>query len=79
VRSSLCKKISCYETQQPILGTGAAIWWVTEPHYGRRILLYTPKLMVPQHKLKQRKGLLLWSISIIWRQKRGGGELKKGI
>ncbi len=23
---------SCYETQQPILGTGTAIWWVTEPH-----------------------------------------------
>jgi hypothetical protein len=33
VRSSLCKKIfSCYETQQLILGTGTAIWWVTEPH-----------------------------------------------
>ncbi len=24
---------SCYETQQLILGTGTAIWWVTEPHY----------------------------------------------
>jgi hypothetical protein len=24
---------SCYETQQLILGTGAAIWWLTEPHY----------------------------------------------
>jgi len=23
---------SCYETQQFILGTGTAIWWVTEPH-----------------------------------------------
>ncbi len=23
---------SCYETQQLILGTGTAIWWVTEPH-----------------------------------------------
>ncbi len=32
VRSSLCKKISCYEKQQLILGTGTAIWWVTEPH-----------------------------------------------
>jgi len=29
---SLLKKISCYETQQLILGTGTAIWWVTEPH-----------------------------------------------
>jgi len=28
---SLQKKI-CYETQQLILGTGTAIWWVTEPH-----------------------------------------------
>jgi hypothetical protein len=24
--------ISYYETQQLILGTGTAIWWVTEPH-----------------------------------------------
>ncbi len=24
---------TCYETQQLILGTGTAIWWVTEPHY----------------------------------------------
>ncbi len=23
---------TCYETQQLILGTGTAIWWVTEPH-----------------------------------------------
>jgi hypothetical protein len=30
---SLQKKFSCYETQQLILGTGTAIWWVTEPHY----------------------------------------------
>ncbi len=29
---SLPKKFSCYETQQLILGTGTAIWWVTEPH-----------------------------------------------
>ncbi len=29
---SLLKKIICYETQQLILGTGTAIWWVTEPH-----------------------------------------------
>ncbi len=27
------KKISCYVTQQLILGTGTAIWWVTEPHW----------------------------------------------
>jgi hypothetical protein len=31
VLSSLCKKISSYETQQLILGTGTAIWWVAEP------------------------------------------------
>ncbi len=28
---SLQKNFSCYETQQLILGTGTAIWWVTEP------------------------------------------------
>jgi hypothetical protein len=27
------KKFSCYEKQQLILGTGTAIWWVTEPHW----------------------------------------------
>jgi hypothetical protein len=33
VRTSLCKIFfSYYETQQLILGTGTAIWWVTEPH-----------------------------------------------
>jgi hypothetical protein len=32
VRSSLCNFFSCYETQQLILGTGTAIWWLTEPH-----------------------------------------------
>jgi hypothetical protein len=29
---SLQKNFSCYETQQLILGTGTAIWWVREPH-----------------------------------------------
>ncbi len=29
---SLQKILSCYETQLLILGTGTAIWWVTEPH-----------------------------------------------
>ncbi len=29
---SLQKNFSCYETQQLILGTGTAIWWLTEPH-----------------------------------------------
>ena len=33
MRSSLCKFFSCYETQQLILGTGIAIWWLTEPHW----------------------------------------------
>jgi hypothetical protein len=32
---SLQKNFSCYETQQFILGTGNAIWWVTEPHYAK--------------------------------------------
>jgi hypothetical protein len=27
----LQKNFSCYETQQLILGTGTAIWWLTEP------------------------------------------------
>jgi len=36
VQSSLCKKnLRCYEKQQLILGTGTAIWWVTEPHYSK--------------------------------------------
>jgi hypothetical protein len=30
--SSLQKIFSCYKTQQLILGTGIAIWWLTEPH-----------------------------------------------
>jgi hypothetical protein len=29
---SLQKNLSCYKTQQHILGTGIAIWWLTEPH-----------------------------------------------
>jgi hypothetical protein len=29
---SLQKFFSCSETQQLILGTGTAIWWLTEPH-----------------------------------------------
>ncbi len=31
---------SCYETQQLILGTGAAIWWVTEPNWNIKITFY---------------------------------------
>jgi hypothetical protein len=30
---SLQKLFSCYETKQLILGTGTAIWWMTEPHW----------------------------------------------
>jgi hypothetical protein len=30
---SLQKIFNYYETQQLILGTGTAIWWVTEPHW----------------------------------------------
>ncbi len=29
---SLQKNFSCYKTQQLIVGTGTAIWWVIEPH-----------------------------------------------
>jgi hypothetical protein len=29
---SLQKNFSCYKTQQLILETGIAIWWLTEPH-----------------------------------------------
>jgi hypothetical protein len=36
---SLQKYFSCYETQQLILGTGTAIWWVTEPHCKVQALL----------------------------------------
>jgi hypothetical protein len=36
---SFQKKFSCYETQQLILGTGTAIWWLTEPHW--RLFLTT--------------------------------------
>jgi hypothetical protein len=37
------KNFSCCKTQQLILGTGIAIWWLTEPHYqiiGRRASLF---------------------------------------
>ncbi len=30
---------SCYETQQLVLGTGTAIWWVAEPHYTTTVSL----------------------------------------
>jgi hypothetical protein len=29
---------SCYETQQLILETGTAIWWLTEPHCTKQLL-----------------------------------------
>jgi hypothetical protein len=32
----LQKKFSCYKTQQLILGTGIAIWWLTEAHSSNR-------------------------------------------
>jgi hypothetical protein len=34
---SLQKNFSCYVTQQLILGTGTAIWWVTEPHWPSKL------------------------------------------
>jgi hypothetical protein len=36
---SLQNFFSCYETQQLILETGTAIWWVTEPHWAGRFVL----------------------------------------
>jgi hypothetical protein len=42
---SLENFFSCYETQQLLLGTGAAIWWVTEPHL---LNTFTSLLMIPQ-------------------------------
>jgi len=48
---SLQKKISCYETQQLILGTGTAIWWVTEPHCHQILIKITEwKSMVYKKK-----------------------------
>jgi hypothetical protein len=38
---SLQKFFSCYETQQLILGTGTAIWWVTEPHCLNGMAIFT--------------------------------------
>ncbi len=37
---SLQKIFSYYETQQLILGTGTAIWWLTEPHCTKNVLLH---------------------------------------
>jgi hypothetical protein len=37
---SLQKNFSCYKTQQLILGTGIAIWWLTEPHCYKKGLEY---------------------------------------
>jgi hypothetical protein len=43
---SLLKKFSCYETQQLILRTGTAIWWVTEPHLDQiKFVLYPVKIL----------------------------------
>ncbi len=43
---SLQKNFSCYETQQLILGTRSAIWWVTEPHYADCRILFITMLNV---------------------------------
>jgi hypothetical protein len=47
VRSSLCNFFSCYKTQQLILGTGIAIWCLTEPHWTRAP--YVPVCPSVQH------------------------------
>jgi hypothetical protein len=39
---SLQKILSCYETQLLILGTGTAIWWVTEPHWNKLVKIQVP-------------------------------------
>ncbi len=31
--------LSCFKTQQLILGTGIAIWWLTEPHWHEHLLV----------------------------------------
>jgi hypothetical protein len=41
---SLQNFFSCYETQQLILGTSTAIWWVTEPHCTTCIALHCTAL-----------------------------------
>jgi hypothetical protein len=37
---SLQNFFSCYKTQQLILGTGIAIWWLTEPHWNKSVALF---------------------------------------
>jgi hypothetical protein len=44
---SLKKIFTCYETQQLILGTGTAIWWVTESHCTKIFTLFSP---IPNYK-----------------------------
>ncbi len=43
---SLQKKFSFYKTQQLILGTGIAIWWLTEPHYSAFCYVWNPGLVL---------------------------------
>ncbi len=38
---SLQNCFSCFKTQQLILGTGIAIWWLTEPHCHLRLVFET--------------------------------------
>ncbi len=62
---SLQKNFSCYETQQLILGTGTAIWWVTEPHSLLKVdilwlsILVLPDVLVPQSVFKYLRFLTL--------------------
>ncbi len=37
----------CYETQQLILWTGTAIWWVTEPHYEHQFKIAKGNRVIP--------------------------------
>jgi hypothetical protein len=53
---------SCYETQQLILGTGTAIWWVTEPHCLNRV----GKSAIAQKAWRQRQGKVF--LSKLWQQ-----------
>ncbi len=54
---SLQNIFSCYEPQQLILGTGAAIWWVTQPHLSYTWNQFTTKNLF----LRTKKGIF-WTL-----------------
>jgi len=60
---SLQKKISCYETQQLILGTGTAIWWVTEPHFILPFLTYECETEYTEYSKETNKSFFISQIT----------------